>query len=194
MPSPAALVAMTIAALLCVWGARCDLRLPAWQTLAAHACAVAATAAAFGGVYAPLASLALACLLIAETDRRHHLIPDALTLAVFALALVAPFGDDAQTRVLGAVSLGGAFLLIRQALTALRNIEALGWGDVKFAAAMGAMLGPFYGFAAVAIAGAATLLVIAARARGGAVSLGAPFGIGLAAATIVVAIIRAALP
>ncbi len=194
MLSAVALSVITIAGLLCTWAARRDLQLPGWATAAVYACATIFTVLAIGPTLTPLAGLTVACLLIIETDRRHQLIPDPLTLAVLLLALVAPFGDSAQTRVLGAASLGLSFLLIRQTLTTLRGVEALGWGDVKFAAAMGAMLGPFYGFAAVAVAGAATILVMVARARGGAVALGAPFGIGLAAATAAVAIIRVALP
>lgn len=194
MANTAALVAMTLAALLCAWGGRRDLRLPIWLTLAAHVCVAGAVSIAFGPTFAPLACLTITCLLIIETDRRHQLIPDPLTVAVLVLALVSPFGDSAQIRLLGAVSLGLTFLLIRQTVTAIRGVEALGWGDVKLAVAMGALLGPFYGFAAVAVAGAATLVVMVTGARGGAVALGAPFGIGLAAATAAVAIIRAALP
>jgi leader peptidase (prepilin peptidase)/N-methyltransferase len=110
------------------------------------------------------------------------------------LALVMPFGDDIATKLIGATALGATFLLIRQACTAWRGVEALGWGDVKLAAAMGAVLGPIYGFAAVAIAGAATLVVVSVRTRGGAMAVGAPFGIGLATATAAVAIIRAVAP
>lgn len=193
MPSDVAIAVMTTAALLCAWGARRDLQLPVWATLAAHAGAIACVSLLFGPAFAPLACLAITCLLIIETDRRHHLIPDTFTLALLALAFVAPFGDSVQTQLLGAGSLGLTFLLIRQTLTAIRGVEALGWGDVKLAAAMGALLGPFYGFAAVAVAGAATLLVLVARVGGGAVALGAPFGIGLAAATATTAIVRAAL-
>lgn len=193
MPSIAALAAMTIAALLSAWGARRDLQLPMWVTFAAHACAAGFVSLALGPGFAPLACLTIICLLIIETDRRHQLIPDTFTLAVLALALVAPFGDSAQTQVLGAAALGLTFLLIRQTLTAMRGAEALGWGDVKLAVAMGALLGPYYGFAAVALAGAATLFVMVARAGREAIALGAPFGIGLAAATAAVAIIRAAL-
>jgi len=194
MPSTAALAAMTIAAVLCALGARRDLQLPVWLTLVACACFSTTVALAFGAVFAPLAGLTLTCLLIAEADRRHQLIPDMLTLATLTLALVAPFGDSIETRILGAAAIGGTFLLIRQTLTAMRGVEALGWGDVKFAAAMGAFLGPVHGFTAVAVAGGATLLVVLARSRGGAVALGAPFGIGLAAATASVAIFRAVLP
>lgn len=193
MPATASIAVMCVSALLCAWGARRDLQAPIWATLAAFAAAIAGTSWAFGGAYAPLAALVITCALIVETDRRHHLIPDVFTLSVLALGLVMPFGDAPTTQMLGAAALGGTFLLIRQVGTAWRGMEALGWGDVKLAAAMGAVLGPIHGFGAVAIAGVATLLTVAIRGRAdGAIALGAPFGIGLAAATAAVAVIRAA--
>lgn len=194
MPGTATLVALTIAASLSAWGARRDLQMPIWLTLTAFVGISTATSLSGGGALTPVAALALVCLLIAETDRRHNLIPDTFTLAVLALAFVMPFSDDTATRLIGAVALGTTFLLIRQACSALRGIEALGWGDVKLSLAMGAVLGPVYGFAAVAIAGVATLLAVVVRIRGGAVVLGVPFGIGLAAATSVLAILRAGVP
>lgn len=185
---------MTLATTLCAWGARRDLQLPVWQTLAAFACAIAIATFAGGAAFAPIAALVLACLLVAETDRRHTLIPDAFTLAALALAPFMPFGDGITSQLIGATALGGTFLIIRQACSAWRGVEALGWGDVKFAFAMGAVLGPIYGFAAVGIAGAGTLVVLAVRQHGGAAVLGAPFGIGLASATAAVAIVRAFAP
>lgn len=190
MPSTASIAVMCVSALLCAWGAWRDLQAPIWATLAVIAAVVAVTASAFGSIYAPLASLAITCALIVEADRRHHLIPDALTLSVLALALAMPFGDPPTTQMLGAAALGATFLIIRQACSAWRGVEALGWGDVKLAATMGAALGPMHGFSAVAIAGVATLLTVVIRGRDGTIALGAPFGIGLAAATAIVAIIR----
>lgn len=192
MPSLVAIAAITVAAMLGAWGARRDLQAPVWLTLAIFALATVLVWFASGPVFAPLAALLLTCALIVETDRRHHLIPDAFVLALLALAFVMPFSDDTTTRVLGAAALGATFLLIRQAGSAWRGMEALGWGDVKLAAAMGAVLGPIHGFAAVAIAGAATLLMVAARSRDGTAILGAPFGIGLAAATAAMALLRTA--
>lgn len=194
MPDTVAIAAMTLAAALCAWGARRDLQLPIWQTLAAFACLITLTALTSASSFAPITALALVCLLIAETDRRHTLIPDAFTLAALALAPFMPFGDSFAMQLIGAAALGGTFLIIRQACSAWRGVEALGWGDVKFAAVMGAVLGPIYGFAAVGIAGVGTLAVVAARQRGGAAVLGAPFGIGLSSATAVVAIVRALAP
>lgn len=189
------IIVLTACALLCAWGARRNLNAPAWATLAVFALAVVVTGWAFGAAYASIAALAITCALIVETDRRHHLIPDVFTLSVLMLAFVMPFGDPRTVQLLGAAALGGTFLIIREAGSAWRGAEALGWGDVKLAAAMGAVLGPIHGFAAVAVAGAATLLMVAVRPRSdGAIALGAPFGIGLAAATAAVAILRAVAP
>jgi prepilin signal peptidase PulO-like enzyme (type II secretory pathway) len=66
----------------------------------------------------------------------------------------------------------------------------MGLGDVKLATAMGALLGPVPGFTAVAIGGAATLVTLIARGGNQAIPQGAPFGVGLAAATMAVAIVR----
>lgn len=194
MPDGLTLAAMSLAAALCAWGAHRDLQLRVWQTLAAFVCVVAIAGFAGGAAFAPIAALVFVCLLVAETDRRHTLIPDVFTLAILTLAPFMPFGDGIISQLIGATALGGTFLVIRQACGAWRGVEALGWGDVKFAAAMGALLGPIYGFAAVGIAGAGTLVVLAIRQRGGAVVLGAPFGIGLASATAAVAIVRAFAP
>ncbi len=191
MPDAATFTMLAVAAALSAWAARRDLQLPVWLTIATFAGGSLTTSLAFGPQFAPIGALAISCLLVAEADRRHQLIPDFLTLAVLALAVIMPFGDGGGTRVIGAAALGATFLIIRQAISALRGAEALGWGDVKFATAMGAVLGPIYGFSAVAVAGLATLLVITVRARGGTAAIGAPFGIGLATATAAVAFVRA---
>lgn len=194
MPSAFTLVVLLIALALTATAAKRDLRLPYLLTLAAFVSSTYAAALIFGPTAAPVGALCVVCALIAETDRRHTLIPDLMTLTVLALSLTMPFGDGPVLQALGAALLGGVFLAIRQACSAWRGVDALGWGDVKLAGAMGAVLGPTFGFAAVAFAGLATLTVLAARARGGAVATGAPFGIGLAAATAAVAITRLVLP
>lgn len=183
---------LAIAAALSAWSAQRDLQIPAWRTVTAFAGATGGTALWIGGAFAPIAALVIVCLLIAETDRRHQLVPDPLTCALLLLALVMPFYDAPQTQLIGAAALGATFLVIRQICTAWRQVEALGWGDVKLAVAMGALLGPIHGFAAIAIAGAATLVVVTVHARGSTATIaGAPFGIALAAATSVVALFRA---
>lgn len=184
-------ITLTVVTLLTAWGARRDLQIPLWVTLCAFFVVVILSILTIGPAFASLGALILICLMIIETDRRHHLIPDAFTIALFALALVMPFDDDLQTQTLGAVTLGALFMATRYAFAARGGAEALGLGDVKLAAAIGAVLGPVHAFYAVFIAGLATILVVAVRNRGGVVSVGAPFGVGLAAATAAIAILRA---
>jgi leader peptidase (prepilin peptidase)/N-methyltransferase len=133
------------------------------------------------------AALIPICALIAEIDRRCSLIPDPLVLAVAALALSAPFHDAPTIQVLGGALLGFMFYAVRWGFTAAGSADALGMGDVKLAAAMGAFLGPQFGLIAIVGAGVATIAVtLASRPRmsdaGTLSTFGAPFGIGLAAA------------
>lgn len=130
------------------------------------------------------ASVATASVAIAEIDRRHYLIPDLLVAALMCVALLFPFVVPGEA-LAGALCLAGLFLAVRQGFASTGRAEALGLGDVKLAAAMGALLGLQFGLIAVAIAGVATLAVAAPAAlRGGgsATAIKSPFGIGLAAA------------
>jgi leader peptidase (prepilin peptidase)/N-methyltransferase len=192
-------ISVGAATLLAAFAARRDLAVPLRLGLPAL---LAATGALGGLIIAlgaawttalTLAALLTICGLIAEIDRRHHLIPDPLVLALGALALAAPFGDDVLTQALGAALLGALFYAVRLGFAAAKQPDALGLGDVKLAGAMGFIVGPTYGLIAVAIAGAATIAVIAAasaRARSRQALAGAPFGIGLAAALAATASVR----
>ena len=99
MPTAASLIAMATAALLCAWGARRDLQFPTALTLLAFVCTGGAASLLFGGAYAPVAALTVTCLLIAEADRRHHLIPDMFTLAVLIFSFALPCADESGARL-----------------------------------------------------------------------------------------------
>ncbi len=93
------------------------------------------------------AALALLMLAIAVADFRHMIIPNALTAAAAALALVnAAVGDPAAiVESLMAAALRGTitmlfFLAIRAAYGWLRQREGVGLGDVKLAFVAGAWL------------------------------------------------------
>lgn len=138
---------------------------------------------------AAFAALCVVCALIAEIDRRRRLIPDALVLAIFLLALVIPSPDAWLSKLIGAVLLGALFFAVRAMFERSGRGEALGLGDVKLAAAIGAVLGAFDGLIAITIAGAATIAAVALfslapRTASEPVSTVTivPFGIGLSAA------------
>lgn len=194
--------ALTLALALAALAAKRDLSLQFLVGAPALACIVAAGGAAawlLAGDWraaSALVALCVICALIAEIDRRTFIIPDPLVVALFMLAAIAPLGITWLEALAGALTLGGLLLGVRFWFERMGRAEALGLGDVKLAAAMGALLGPQHGLLAVALAGVATLTVAApAFVRGGAGrETRIPFGIGLAAALAVVAVLRLLAP
>ena len=120
-----------------------------WASLSAIALACAAASIAMaGGLRGALgAGLALLMLAIAVVDARRFIIPNELTLAVLALALVQAAVLDANpaTALLQAAlrgrALGLIFFAIRETYSRLRGRDGLGLGDVKLAAVAGVWLG-----------------------------------------------------
>lgn len=103
------------------------------------------TAAAAEGLYG--AFLAALMLAIAANDARHYLIPNELTGAAFALALlraaasVPDVGAEALLWPLArAVAVALPLLLLMLAYRYWRGRDGLGLGDVKLAAVSGAWL------------------------------------------------------
>lgn len=193
------LVVIALAAQLAAHTAQRDLAAPFKLGALAIAAAIGALGAALSltgvdwrSAYA-FAALVIVCALIAEIDRRAWLIPDPLVLALLALALVTPFGVPWAEALAGAALLGAFFFCVRWAFAQAARDDALGLGDVKLAAAIGALVGPQLGLIATVLAGIATLSVAAPaalRANDSALRAGAPFGIGLAAALVATAAAR----
>jgi leader peptidase (prepilin peptidase)/N-methyltransferase len=139
-------------------------------------------------VFMPFVTVLLILVLI---DLEHQLLPDVLTLPGTALGIAASFLPGARVSPLhaAAAALGGylCFALLAWVWRRLRGIEALGQGDWKMAALLGAFLG-FPGLLlTVLIASAAGSLVgVALIARGGGGwQSRLPFGSFLGAAGIV---------
>jgi leader peptidase (prepilin peptidase)/N-methyltransferase len=157
----------------------------------ALACAAASVVMA-GGVRGSLgAALALLMLIIAAVDARRFIIPNELTLAALALALVqAAILDPNPARailqaVLRALALGLIFFAVRETYVRLRGRDGLGLGDVKLAAVAGAWLGWTAIPIAVEVAALSALALYLVRYLGGRplrATQRIPFGLFLAPA------------
>lgn len=183
----------------CTYALRRELQMAlAWGATLTSAVMGAAAAAltATGAVELPqaisLGALIALCACIAEIDRRFHIIPDILVAGIVALALVAGALPD---HAVAALALGGFFFLVHLGGAALRRRQVLGLGDVKLAAAIGLFLGLQTGLAAIAAAGAGTIVVLAISAlrnrAQAAADCGAPFGVGLASSLAAFAVLGA---
>jgi leader peptidase (prepilin peptidase)/N-methyltransferase len=113
----------------------------------AGAAATASVASAPGTIGLLGAALALLMSTIAAIDGRRFVIPDALTVAGFALALVhaAAQAPDAIMAAMAMAAVRGAalaliFYCIRGLYARIRGRDGLGLGDVKLAAVAGAWL------------------------------------------------------
>ena len=82
-------------------------------------------------------------LCLALIDLEHHLLHDVLTYPGIALGIAASFVAPWTRPVdsLAGAALGAAVPALLIGLYALRGVEAMGWGDVKFMAMAGAFLG-----------------------------------------------------
>ncbi len=143
------------------------------------------------------AQMATACLfaailvLLAVIDLEQRRLPDVIVLPALALALVVRPGGDLGATVAGAVAAGALFLLLHALGRRLYGPGALGMGDVKLAALIGAVVGlerlalalPL----GIFLAGAAALvLLLSGRASRGD-SL--PYGHFMALAAVVVLVV-----
>ena len=145
--------------------------------------------------FAVAAVFALMMIVLFFTDYDHQLLPDLVTLPGFGLGLAVawynPFlGDPGWPRIVAAVTgaaLGSGILWGIGALyTRLRGVEAMGFGDVKMMALVGAFTGPA-GVAmtlfAASVVGAVTGLALIPL-KGKTLQNALPFGCFLAPAAL----------
>jgi leader peptidase (prepilin peptidase)/N-methyltransferase len=146
--------------------------------------------------FAIAALFTLALIVLFFTDYDHQLLPDAVTLAGFAvglgLAWINPFlhqepGWRRLVAALGGAALGSGLLWSVGAVYGkLRGVEAMGLGDVKMMAMVGAFTGPigvlFTIFAASVTGALVGLLMIPLGGRSLQDKL--PFGCFLAPAAL----------
>lgn len=119
--------------------------LPLPVTIGLAVAIAAVAAAARSGLFAGLgAILGWSLLALALVDRRHHLLPNLLTLPLIAAGLTVATlaGGEVPLRELIGAGAGYAFFwLCRRLHWHWRGREGLGLGDAKLLAAGGAWLG-----------------------------------------------------
>jgi len=135
--------------------------------------------------------LAFGCALLVlfAIDLEHQILPDVITLPGIAVGLVCSvlLPPGPLMSVLGIVAGGGILWLIAEVWFRVRRVEAMGFGDVKMLAMVGAFLGvKLVGlvFVLSSIVGGVVAVVLLAFRRAD-MATKVPFGTMIAAATLV---------
>jgi leader peptidase (prepilin peptidase)/N-methyltransferase len=151
--------------------------------------AFAVVAYGIGPVTIEVAVFAWLSLALALIDLEHQILPDVMTYPAIVFGLVFSwfggltfFGDSVAGALVGAALPASVILLYRW----LRGVDGMGWGDVKYLAAIGAVVGLqgcLMVLVVAAILGAIVGGALIATGRGsGQTAL--PFGTFLAVAVI----------
>ncbi len=124
---------------------------------------------------------------VAVIDWQHMIIPDSISLGFLALGLVlAPLsGTGIVNALIGALGAGGLLLVVGWMWEKARGIQAMGGGDIKLMAAVGAFLGLVPALMVIFLGsflGAVWGLVVGGRGRDARIA----FGTFLSAAALVV--------
>ena len=160
------------------------------------------TAAAFAAQYAaigltPLLAVRLvftsALIVLFAIDLEHQLLPNVITVpgivAGFASSLLLPPGPVAS---LAGIAIGGGVLwLLIEIWWRVRGVEAMGFGDVKMLAMVGAFLGAKLVFVTFVLSSLVGGLVAAAVvvSRRGNLMTALPFGTMLAVAAFAASVV-----
>jgi leader peptidase (prepilin peptidase)/N-methyltransferase len=132
---------------------------------------------------------ACAMVVLFAIDLEHQILPDVVTLPGIAVGLACSvfLPPGIVSAALGAVAGGGVLFAIAEAWSRLRHVEAMGFGDVKMLAMVGAFLGlrlVILTFVLSSFIGGITggLLIVTGR---GSLTSKVPFGTFLAVAALV---------
>lgn len=132
-------------------------------------------------------SLALCAMVLAAVvyaDLTYLVIPDLYNATLAIAALAAPWRLPPADALTGAAIAGALLLGVALAWRRLTRVEGIGFGDVKLAAATGALIGAQASLLAISLSAAlAALLVYGLRlAKGREVAPLVPYGAALALA------------
>ncbi|MCU0303299.1 MAG: A24 family peptidase [Thermoanaerobaculales bacterium] len=169
--------------------ARIAIRYPLVEAAAAGLAVLGVVRYGLGAVTAEVVIFAWLSLALALIDLEHQLLPDVMTYPAIVLGLgfswfggLTGLGDSLAGAVVGAALPTTVILLYRW----LRGVEGMGWGDVKYLAAIGSVVGLegcLMVLVTAAVLGALVggALIVSGR---GTRSTALPFGTFLAAAVL----------
>ncbi|HET9161594.1 MAG TPA: prepilin peptidase [Caulobacteraceae bacterium] len=130
------------------------------------------------------AAAIMAMAAIVYADLRFLIIPDVYSLTLAAIGLIGPLSPGVLPAFAGAAICGGLLALVAWAFRKRTDVEGMGFGDVKLAAAAGALLGPEQGLWAIAASAVVASLtgLVWKRMRKSEAPLMIPYGAALALA------------
>jgi leader peptidase (prepilin peptidase)/N-methyltransferase len=136
------------------------------------------------GMRVMLAVALMALAAVVYADLRFLIIPDIYSGALAIVGLVGPLSPGLWAALAGAALCGGLLAGVAWAFKRSTEMEGMGFGDVKLAAAVGALLGPQEGLWAIAASAIVAALIGLAwrRLRRGEGPLMIPYGAALALA------------
>jgi leader peptidase (prepilin peptidase)/N-methyltransferase len=137
----------------------------------------------------PRLLFACAMIVLFAIDLEHQILPNVITLPGIVVGLLFSLflPPGVMAALAGAAFGGGLLWLIAEAWMRLRGVEAMGFGDVKMLAMIGAFLGlklVVLTFVLSSLIGGVIGIVLIASRRG-QLSTAVPFGTMLAAAALV---------
>lgn len=141
------------------------------------------------GDFATGAFLCSSCLALLVIDAQFRILPDRITLTGIAVGIALSFFSRMRTplsAVAGAALGAGGLFLLAYLWEKLRNVEAMGMGDVKMLGMIGALLGAPGVVVTILLASVSGSLVGLALvlARRGSLQTALPFGVFLALGAI----------
>jgi len=146
--------------------------------------------AVFGVTALFVVRLLFACALVVlfAIDLEHQILPDVITLPGIVAGVICSLAlpPGVVSSLAGMVAGGGILFVIAEVWSRLRNVEAMGFGDVKMLAMVGAVLGlelVIVTFVLSSFLGGIAGVVLVVSGRGTMASK-VPFGTFLAAAAL----------
>lgn len=143
-------------------------------------------------ILVPRLIFACALIVLFAIDLEHQLLPDVITLPGIVLGLLVStvFPPGIKSALIGMLLGGGVLFVIGEVWSRLRKVDAMGGGDVKMLAMVGAFLGTpgtvLTFVLASYLGGLAGIALILSR-RGGLMSK-LPFGTFIAVAALVASV------